>query len=132
MLKVNYGVIGGKGFVALELEGGDLEVIKELKKSSTSFKASNGCGLNYSDITNGKICLPCSEKEFELIEVAVNEFNAKYLPNDSEEVSNLRAEIKGLKEEYETVLSNMEKEIEGLRNENADLIEKLAKIKGLV
>jgi hypothetical protein len=115
MLKVNYGVIGGKGFVALEMEVGDRENIIEIAKENPKFEAHNGCELNLQDILQGKICLPCTESQFELVEEAIMEFNEVYLPDtriiELVELGEIRDRVAFLEEQN----AELEEENERLR-----------------
>lgn len=105
MLKLNYGKIGNKGFAALELEERDYKIIEELSKKSTSYIASNRCGLSYIDILNGNTCKPCTEEEFKKIEVAVEEFNSTHL--SLSEVEKLRAENEKLRLKLDKIVQQI-------------------------
>lgn len=126
MLKVEYGVIGGRGFVALEMENGDREILIEISKTEPKFKATNGCGINVQDILSGKICLPCDEAQFKKVEEAVKQFNSKYFGEfDLEELKIERAEL--MNRVYE--LTNENKE---LKNKIKELELNLTSIKNII
>lgn len=114
MLKVEYGVIGGKGFVALDMENGDREILIEVAKEKPKFFASNGCGVNIQEILQGKICLPCGETQFKVVEEAVRQFNVQYFNEcDLEELKaenvNLTEQINKLSEENKYLRDRLER-----------------------
>lgn len=114
MLKVEYGVIGGKGFVALDMENGDREILIEVAKEKPKFFASNGCGVNIQEILQGKICLPCDETQFKVVEEAVRQFNVQYFNEcDLEELKaenvNLTEQINKLSEENKYLRDRLER-----------------------
>ena len=115
MLKVEYGVIGGKGFVALEMEKGDREILIEVAKENPKFFATNGCGINVQEILQGKICLPCDEGQFKRVEEAVIQFNTQYF--NEYDLEELKAEN-----------VNLTEQIDKLSKENKYLRDKLERV----
>lgn len=114
MLKVEYGAIGGKGFVALDMENGDRQILIEVAKEKPKFFASNGCGINIQEILQGKICLPCDETQFKVVEEAVRQFNVQYFNEcDLEELKaknvNLTEQINKLSEENKYLRDRLER-----------------------
>lgn len=126
MLKVNYGVIGGKGFCALEMEDGDRNVLIEVAKTEPIFKCTNGCGINVQEILQGKICLPCTENQFNKVEEAVNQFNSKYF-----NVFDLE-ELKIEREELMERVYELSEENTALKNEINELESNLSSIKQII
>lgn len=80
MLKVEKGVIGNKQLASMEFTEEDRKVIIIIAERKPKFYATNGCGLNLSEMLQGKLVFPCTNIEFEYILEAVKQFNEEYFP----------------------------------------------------